>query len=471
MIQTIPFGSTPIAPIPKVLPFNSKPLVPIASSQSTPTSQPIQQTSPSFLSEYGSGPSSIGSKLINTVNQGAQELSGPTGLTQLLAPTKAVFRGVGDIAGTVFHPIGGAIDAVTGGKLNEFFTKLANASPRQGSIIDRITNNPEVQKLATEHPQAGEDFNRLMNLVFLGQANATEPSLTTTIPRTEAQIQSIPQTVIKPVTDYISGGANKISDSIQEASLKLTPTQKVNLGDKLTEVKNYLSENNITGNPETRFQKITTDFNAKEDSLQNFLQTDAKDNVVPTKTLIDRLNNLKIKYSAGDVADLGAAGKQIDSAISRLSGYGNEIPTARLNNLKRSVFKEAYNGAGNKVLDWVENDIGNVYYDAIKENLANGTVGVSGENKPLLIDGKPIEKFNKDYSTIINARKILKAAQGKSQIGLAGQIVARLIGGTAGSVAGIPGEIGGAMIAKPVAEKIAGTATKSRVASMLRFKK
>lgn len=180
----------------QVLPANN----PVATS---PVSPGVIESTKAL---YGGSENSIGQKLINQNKQAVDELNGPTGVTQLLAPTKAVFRGVGDIAGAVFHPIGLALDKITGGKLNEVFTKLANTSPSKGSIIDKITDNPEVQKFVTDNPNMAEDFQRALNILFLGQANATEPTVNTLIDRTKAQVN--------PIIDGGTGAIGTIKDKV-----------------------------------------------------------------------------------------------------------------------------------------------------------------------------------------------------------------------------------------------------------------
>ncbi len=177
-----------------------------------------------------------------------------------------------------------------------------------------------------------------------------------------------------------------ISKYLERANLKMTPTQKMNLAPKIEGIVAETSKlKSMT--PTGRYSEITGVWKKMENTLQTFLQKGpAKDVVAPTKELMSSLENLKIKYQASDVSDLQAAAKQIDDAISRLKVYGDNIPLSRLNNLKRSVFDSAYNAAGNKVLDFVEHDIGNTYREAIERY-----------TKGMTLNGVDICTFNKQY--------------------------------------------------------------------------
>jgi hypothetical protein len=145
--------------------------------------------------EFGGGEESIGSKLIKTIKQGGEEYnigdSTDFSAKKLFAPTKAMFRGLGDVAGAVFAPMGAAVDAVTGGKISQTFQDIGTASQEKGGIMDFITDIPAVQEFATKYPEAGPDFIRAMNLIFLAQANKMEPSISTLPERTAAQIKTV----------------------------------------------------------------------------------------------------------------------------------------------------------------------------------------------------------------------------------------------------------------------------------------
>lgn len=343
----------------------------------------------------------------------------------------------------------------------------------------QILTNPlstinDIHKLAIEHPfetalaakSAFDYANKLSAPQVDTQGN---PVAGTGMPKVQSTLKAVDtgvQTIASPVTTAVdtivgkaTGLAEDFSRNLEETNLRLTPAQKAKLGSRLQDVVDWTRTNLKAGTPEERYAQATDIYNAKEDTLQSVLQNEAQDNVVSTQQLEDRLNNLKIKYSASDVADLEQAGKQIDSAIKRLGAYGDEVPVPRLNNLKRDIFSSAYNKAGDKVLDWVEHDIGDVYKGAIEENLGNSNIKV---------DGKPIADFNKDYGQAIQARKILRIAEGRQQIGFTGRLASKVVGGLIGSlVGGLPGEVAGTLLGDTVAEKVGGTKARSAVSKIL----
>lgn len=267
--------------------------------------------------------------------------------------------------------------------------------------------------------------------------------------------------IIQPTIDAVVGKAsemgNNLANSLEKESLRLTPTQKAKLGTRLNDITQFNIDNNITGNPGARLSKINDVVQNYNTTMDNYLKNEVPDNVVQTSTLEDRLNNLKIKYQASDVADLEGAGKQIDSAVNRLKVYGDNIPTARLDNLKSSYYDQSYgNQIGSGITDEVQADIARVYKEAIQENLPGK-----------VINGQSIADFNKDYGNALTSRKILQAAIGKPQIGPIGRIGAKVAGAALGSPFGVGGEVIGGLYGDKAASMLMGTNARSIIAHVL----
>lgn len=249
---------TPVATTTSSLSFASK-IKPVEQAV-IPNQTPSESVWSKLVSPFNGGETGVGQKLINTVNQGGEELAGPAGVKQLLAPTKAVFRGLGDIAGTVFNPIGVAIDTATGGKANEFLNKIANTAPTKGSLGDMITNIPFVQKVA-QHV-SNEDFGRFMNILNLGLANEQtintgtktnpvmeRPSVSTVLDRTKPQIEVIknsPQTLIDKADQF----GTKVSDTASNLKNKITGVKENVLPGGKTKV-------DVLATPESDLHKLS----------------------------------------------------------------------------------------------------------------------------------------------------------------------------------------------------------------------
>lgn len=256
----------------------------------------------------------------------------------------------------------------------------------------------------------------------------------------------------------------KLSRNIEQESLRLTPVQKQNLGSRLQGITEWLSEKKITGNPEVRFEKVDSIYNDMEGQLQDFLTT-AKRPTLSGKTqplqvnkqlLLPQLEKLKKQFrNDADVLDIE---KQIDRAVTTLkTKYSSGIPLHRLNELKRSTYKNAFNTAGTKVRDDVEYAIGDLYKTVIEKATKGQT-----------INGLSIDDFNREYGTVVQARRLLKIAQSRNQVGLVGRIVSTMAGASIGSVLGPLGGAAGATAGNLVGEQVAGTAARSLVGSGLR---
>ena len=252
--------------------------------------------------------------------------------------------------------------------------------------------------------------------------------------------------------------APKLSEALEKTNLRLTPTQKANLGAKADDAAKWLSENKVVGTPEGRFDKVDAIYDKTEDTLQKFLKTDAKDVTVPRKGLTSALEDLKANYK--NDADSLDINKQIDRAKETLkTNQKPKIAVSDLNEMKRSTYKNAYNQAGSKVRDDVEKAIGDVYRSSI-EDATNG----------MKVAGKDIGTFNKEYGRIINAKNFLQIAKGRNQIGWIGRTIAGAVG------AGLSEHFGGGALADATAfgagelgaNVVAGTLPRSAAAAGLR---
>jgi hypothetical protein len=248
----------------------------------------------------------------------------------------------------------------------------------------------------------------------------------------------------------------KLARKIQEYTLRLTPPQKANLGAKVGEVADYLSAKGITGGPKARLEKVTKIYQDTEKTFQDFLAGEAKDVTASRQKVIDELEALKAAFK--DDRDVVAIEKQIDEVKDLLmKRYEENIPIARLNKLKRTTFENAFNEAGTKVRDDIEFVIGDVF----KNNIEKAT-------EALQIAGKSVKDFNKEYGTVINARKILKGSVGRPEIGPIARLIGTMIGAKVGVEAGgLPGFIGGGIAGQQIGTALFGTGVRSAAASAL----
>lgn len=243
----------------------------------------------------------------------------------------------------------------------------------------------------------------------------------------------------------------KQGGKLREFNLRLSPTQKQQLNGRIQEVTDYLKVNKITGNPEAQYTQILNKTNNLENGVQKIIKDSGKQ--YTKKELIDSVNSLPDEYAtAFDNPDVY---NQLINKVETLTKYiqnklPDVIPAEKVNQFKRSYFKNAFNSAGDSIA-----------------NEANLAIGDSLYNK-LLADISGLGAINKEYSTAITAKKVLGKALGRNELGAIGNLTALGAGGAIGSAIGGPvGAAIGASAGVPVAKKLAGTAARTKIAQGL----
>ena len=123
---------------------------------------PAKESVSSLLELYGGGERGIASKLKEDIQAGAEDIEKGKILKGV---AKAGFRTAGDVARTIYAPIGALLGA-TG--LNKVFEKVGEISQMGGQLnpINLITDIPEVQSFVEKHPNLEEDFGRMVPILF-----------------------------------------------------------------------------------------------------------------------------------------------------------------------------------------------------------------------------------------------------------------------------------------------------------------
>lgn len=272
---------------------------------------------------------------------------------------------------------------------------------------------------------------------------------------TKAGTLTNPLSAVSPVTSQVKRVLGPASSLLEKWSLRLTPTQKSQLGDRLGEVTDYISKHKIVGSPETRFEKASALMNATETKLDTFFSQMAKGSGIKKDSVIRGLQTIKGQFK--NDRDSFAANRQIEQMIQTIrKNQGDVIPYQNLNQLKRTTYQNAYNGAGNKVLDDVEHSMG----DVLRKQMETGLQG-------LKVGGLDIGAFNKQYGTLLESRKLLKLAMGRSELSnWSERLLGGLIGATTGG--GIYGGAVGAVLGPAVFENLPVTGTRSAISSGMR---
>lgn len=245
------------------------------------------------------------------------------------------------------------------------------------------------------------------------------------------------------VADMTKAGLGKIGPMIEQSNLRLTPVQRVANDAKLADVTEYITKNIKVGTPEMRFEQAATNVDKIEEQIQNYLQTDAKGVTISKQEILDSADQLMNEYK--NDRDALAIKGQIEGFKSTIESLypdtgvvdqagksATQVALSDINQLKRSTFANAFNQAGTKVRDAVEYDLGNMLKDKIE--VATKDIPVMGKY--------PISEINRAYGVALTAKKLLKVAMGRPQVGFITRLLSDAIGlGTAGPMGGIAAHV------------------------------
>lgn len=245
--------------------------------------------------------------------------------------------------------------------------------------------------------------------------------------------------------------ASKIASKLEEINLRLTPTDKQNLARTGSDVVDYLTRKKVIGTPAQRFLKVDNLYNKMEGQVSKVIKDSGKS--FDRAKIIDEIKQIPELY-VDDLAEYPRVNKAVERAINTLqTKFPEQIPAERVNSLKRAAWKSAFSKSNSQVINNALHDIGDVF----KSNLDNEVAG--------------LQKLNKEYGTLITARKLLSKAQSRNELGLIGKAVSTAastaLGGAVGSfggpVGGFAGAATGTVLGPAIGQIVAGTPTRSAV--------
>lgn len=319
---------------------------------------------------YGSGPNSIGQKLIDDVTQGAktyQEGIDQGGTKGMLKSTAGLlgsaFRTAGDFAGGIYAPIGMAAEPIikaTG--LPKILNKIGPAFDTgiQKLTGSRLTDVPEVQKFAMKYPQAGEDFTRGLNLLMAGM-DKTKISPNATISVLKSKIKSLlPKPIEGGIQEYPLKNIKTMLQKTGEFALDQDTVDRANmLKSKLQDLKSRnidLGEGAFHGAKLGREVKIPVDVKGLDQLIEG-----------NHRTLQQIMNNGGLKGKILADLDLGkpiplsqtipsSIRVNLQNGIDSLNNYINKegIPFDKIYKVYGSpIYGDVYN---KNMADWIISD-------------------------------------------------------------------------------------------------------------------
>lgn len=308
-----PIDNEIAGPTPSFLPLGATQEEPKKTAVGTLTG-PLREGVAGLKTLYGGGEQGIANKLKTNVVEAAKDIEQGNVVKGVV---KAGLRTAGDVAGTIYAPVATALGATGIQKAFDYVGEKFVES----KLGQKITDSKTVQQFATEHPNAGEDFGRALNLAFAKSEKGTiNPK--TAIPRTVSQVSTGLQTAKTKIgqatpdifkKDVATMRAEKIKSGLEEQNVRLKSAQR------------SFDKNTITRKENGKVEKITP------------IDTMARHNVAPT---IEKGTILMGDYNQGTGAlgkikeIVGTLDDQIDDVITN-NGKGVNVKTFENLVLKR----------------------------------------------------------------------------------------------------------------------------------------
>lgn len=264
-----------------------------------------------------------------------------------------------------------------------------------------------------------------------------------------AGLSSVP--LVGPVLGKLGTGkiADNIAKNIEKINLRLTPTQKVNLGSRLDEVTSFLSKEKIVGNPVERLEKVNKLYNQFETKIQDVLKS--KGVQYTKEQLVKSVDSIPEQYLSeiDNPAVYNQMKKEVNQFKRFIQDQPNElIDASRVNQFKRTFASNARNKAGDVVTNEAREAMSDGIYNLLKKDVPE------------------LEILNQEYAPLIISRKLLKVASGRGELGLVGNLVSTGVGASLGTALGGPvGAAAGAIAGQKLGQTVAGTKVRSLVGS------
>ena len=406
---------------------------------------------------YGGGEQGIAQKLASDVQAGAQDMSQGNFVKGAL---KSGGRVAGDVAGAIFAPVGAALQA-TG--INRLFDKAGSAIA-ESPLVNKITDIPAVQNFASAHPNAGEDFSRVLNLAMSGGGGDITVKGLKEVAMLPKDIAMATPSAIKSVLPTKESVAQerqaKLNQGFAEQNVRLKSAGK-SFSDNTKTYTDPTTKNKVTVTPIDTFaehniapivEKGTIkmgDWKTGEGELgkiKNAVDTiDTQvDTILTDSQKLHSIDQLE-QYTIGKIkanSDLQAAGK-VNSTVAKLKNvfedyrgsYGDEITTTQMNEIRKVMNR-----------DWNPDtvDASRAVGDVAREIVYNATPDLKVKEL-LRKEGELLAA--KKYAETINGTKVVGGRLGNMAMRTAGAIMGATIE-KAPVVGPILGMIGGEYLAR-----------------------
>ena len=408
---------------------------------------------------YGGSEQGIASRLVEDVKAGTEEMKKGNILKGV---AKSGLRTAGDIAGTIFAPVGAAIQATGFNKLTDYVAEKFWDT----SLGDKILDNKNLQDFALTHPNAEEDFGRALNLLLSkGEKGKIEPK--TMVPRTIEQVKGI---VGNPPPGPGGGGSGlrgipskirdarstkateKVAQEISEIENNYATTRKTNdfTKDAGTESRNRIAQTDVLvnavddsglirtkqpGGAVEQYRKLTID-GAESVVRDNLIREKAKVNLAQLAKEL----TVQIYRSGLEGAELSKAIRglkaELDGLKLRADELGN-IDLSKVHDAKISTTQNInYKTDSTPTIKYRKAKA--TAYKNIVENNSSVSVEVNGKNYGIKEINGELGKYYEDIARLesLDGKRVKGGKLGKYSSQIAGNIAGGAVGGMFGGLGG-----------------------------------
>lgn len=300
---------------------------------------------------------------------------------------KAIFRNAGDLANAVFAPLSSAIGAAltaTGGQ------NIIDATGKVIADKSGITDVPAFQQFAMIHPNAGEDFNRLLTLALSGaekgsfdpvrvasEAKAVASKLVT--PSTaKTPVEPTPFSSIIPSEPVKNAAPSEVATSIPVAEIK-TPTAEQAVSSRGSDLLKAAVKKKLIDTVGDLPTHDKINFEQQANGASDFAETQYKDAIdvamgrkLPPKEFLPEAIYTAVEEKAIMEGDVATIQELSNSKIPVLAGQG--LKALDLSNPESPVrlLRDIQNTTGQKVVKKIPAEVKSIN-DSITKEISAGS--------------------------------------------------------------------------------------------------
>ena len=247
--------------------------------------------------------------------------------------------------------------------------------------------------------------------------------------------------------------AGKKSEDIYRKVLKMSPVEQAREKMKGQNTPKLLKELGLTGDVEEMSQKLKTIYEGKEDDLTNLLAKKAKSGAAVSVDDFERAANKSLAKYKTHVAEYGNIENRVKTIVENTRKlHGNRIPVSVANQIKRDLWKDAFNISGTEVVNDATKEAGTAMKELIEKALPD----------------LEIAKMNKELGRFVVASKQLVKSAPRLQSGVMRSRLGAIIGGVIGLPGGPYGAMGTAALGSQIDKLLLSNAPlRTQVAQLL----